>query len=197
MFVAKEHADYVPSTAEDPRLDEVARAVKRFGYQQDALIEVLHIAQHAFGHLDEALLTYIAREMKLPLSWVYGVASFYNFFSFTSPAKHNCVVCTGTACYVEGAKEILEFLEKEFGVKPGGTTADGKLTVTDFRCPGSCGLAPVLVIDGQLLGRETPESTIARLRALLAKEEGDELAETAVSAPTNPAATPPAQEETP
>lgn len=171
MLVAKQPTDYAPPSVEDPRLDEVARAVKRFGYQQDALIEVLHIAQHAFGYLDETLLTYIARQMKLPLGWVYGVASFYHFFSFKPPAEHNCVVCTGTACYVEGAQKILELLEKEFGVKPGQVSADGRLGITDFRCPGSCGLAPVLVIDGELLGRETPESTIARIRALLANKK--------------------------
>ncbi|MEZ4642553.1 MAG: NAD(P)H-dependent oxidoreductase subunit E [Chloroflexota bacterium] len=169
MLVAKEHADYAQAFQgeDDPRLDEVSRAVKRFGYQQDALIEVLHIAQHAFGYLDEKLLTYIAQQMKLPLGWVYGVASFYNFFSFQPPAAHNCVVCTGTACYVEGAQEILQALEAEFGVKPGQTTPDGRFSVTDFRCPGSCGLAPVLVVDGELLGRETAASVIARIRALL------------------------------
>ncbi len=172
MLVAKEHADYAQAFQgeDDPRLDEVSRAVKRFGYQQDALIEVLHIAQHAFGYLDEKLLTYIARQMKLPLGWVYGVASFYNFFSFKPPAAHNCVVCTGTACYVEGAQEILQALEAEFGVKPGQTTADGRFSVTDFRCPGSCGLAPVLVVDGELLGRETAASVIARIHAQLAGE---------------------------
>lgn len=171
MLVAKEHADYAQAfqSEDDPRLAEVSRAVKRFGYQQDALIEVLHIAQHAFGYLDEKLLTYIARQMKLPLGWVYGVASFYNFFSFRPPAAHNCVVCTGTACYVEGAQEILRALEAEFGVKPGQTTADGRFSVTDFRCPGSCGLAPVLVVDGELLGRETAVSVIARIHALLAE----------------------------
>lgn len=169
MFVAKQPTDYarVLQDKDDPRMDEVTRALKRFGYQQDALIEVLHIAQHAFGYLDEQLMTFIAREMKLPLGWVYGVASFYHFFSFAEPAKEEVVVCTGTACYVEGAQEILDKIAAEFGVKPGQTTADGLLRVTDFRCPGSCGLAPVLVIDGELLGRETPESTIAKIHALL------------------------------
>lgn len=171
MLVTKQQSDYAPPATEDPRMDEVARAVKRFGYQQDALIEVLHIAQHAFGYLDETLLTYIARQMKLPLGWVYGVASFYHFFSFEPPAEHNCVVCTGTACYVEGAQKILDLLEKEFGVKPGQVSADGRLSVTDFRCPGSCGQAPILVIDGELLGRETPESTIARIKQLLANDK--------------------------
>ena len=169
MFVAKQPTDYARllQDDEDPRMDAVTRALKRFGYQQDALIEVLHIAQHAFGHLDAQLMTFIAREMKLPLGWVYGVASFYHFFSFAEPAEHNVIVCSGTACYVEGAQDILDQLAIEFGVKPGQTTADGLLRVTDFRCPGSCGLAPVLVLDGELLGRETPESTIAKIHAML------------------------------
>lgn len=158
-------------TTDDPRLDEVVRALKRFGYQQDALIEVLHIAQHEFGNLNNDILMYIARQMKLPLGWVYGVASFYHFFTFSAPAEHNCVVCTGTACYVEGAQAILTALEREFGVRPGETTADGRLRITDFRCPGSCGLAPVLVIDGTLLGRETVETALVRLRALLNGQE--------------------------
>lgn len=178
MLFAKKLDDFVPASMpeDDPRLEQVARALKRFGYQQDALIEVLHIAQHAFGYLDQSLLTYIARQMKLPLGWVYGVASFYNFFSFQPPAEHQCVVCTGTACYVEGVREILRRLEETFGVRPGQKTADGRLSVVDFRCPGSCGLAPVLVIDGELIGRATADATIARLRALLAQPPEEESA---------------------
>jgi bidirectional [NiFe] hydrogenase diaphorase subunit len=149
---------------DDPRLDVVSRALKRFGYQQDALIEVLHIAQQTFGYLPIDILSFIADRLKLPLSWVYGVASFYHYFSFQPPAAHSCVVCTGTACYVEGVDRILKLIKDEFGIAPGETTADGRLRVDDFRCPGSCGLAPVLVIDGQLLGRETPQSTLKRIR---------------------------------
>lgn len=169
MLVAKRKIeDYQTGPlGEDPRLQTVVRALKRFGYQQDALIEVLHIAQGAFGYLDEEILTYIARQLKLPLSWVYGVASFYHYFSFAPPAEHNCVVCTGTACFVEGADKIIELLQREFGIKPGEMTADGKLSLADFRCPGSCGLAPVLVVDGKLLGRESPESALERIRALV------------------------------
>lgn len=152
---------------DDPRLDVVSRALKRFGYQQDALIEVLHIAQQTFGYLPIDILAFIADRLKLPLSWVYGVASFYHYFSFTPPSTHSCVVCTGTACYVEGVDRILKQIKDEFRVGPGETTPDGRLRIDDFRCPGSCGLAPVLVIDGQLLGRETPETTLNRLRQAL------------------------------
>lgn len=152
-------------------LEDVDRALKRFGYQQDALIEVLHIAQEAYGHLSPAVLAHIARQLKLSLSWVYGVASFYHFFSFQEAPDHTCVVCTGTACYVEGAQDIIKQLEAELGIKVGQTTADGRFNLIDFRCPGSCGQAPVLVLDGELLGRQTPASILAKVKALLAEEE--------------------------
>jgi bidirectional [NiFe] hydrogenase diaphorase subunit len=163
-----------PNLEEDSRWQTVDRALRRFGYQQDALIEILHIAQEAFGHLPEPVLTHIARQLKLPLSWVYGVASFYHFFSFKEPPEHSCVVCTGTACYVEGAKAIIETLEQELGIKIGEMTADRQFSLVDFRCPGSCGLAPILVLDGVMLGRETPESIVEKVRQLRAngQEEG-------------------------
>jgi bidirectional [NiFe] hydrogenase diaphorase subunit len=152
--------------ASDPRWQTVDRALKQFGYQQDALIEVLHIAQEAFGHLPEPVLIHIARGLKLPLSWVYGVASFYHFFSFEGAPEHTCIVCTGTACYVEGAKRIIRALENELGIKIGETTPDGHFSLIDFRCPGSCGPAPIIVLDGKMMGRETPESIMAKVRAL-------------------------------
>ncbi len=152
---------------------EVDRALKRFGYQQDALIEVLHIAQQDLGYLSPAVLEHIARQLKLPGSWVYGVASFYHFFSFQEAAEHVCVVCTGTACYVEGAQRIIELLEREYGIRAGETTADGRFNLVGFRCPGSCGLAPVLVLDGVMLGRESPQSVLSKVRAALA-ENGKE-----------------------
>ena len=159
-----------------PYWHEVNRALKRFGYQQDALIELLHIAQEAFGYLSQPVLEHIARQLKLPLSWVYGVASFYHFFSFKEAPEHSCVVCTGTACYVEGSQEIIDLLEKEIGIKVGQTTSDGRFNLVDFRCPGSCGLAPILVLDGKMIGRETPESVLVKVKALLAMDMKEETA---------------------
>ena len=146
---------------------DVDRALKRFGYQQDALIEVLHIAQETFGYLPPPVLKHIAKQLKLPESWVYGVASFYHFFSFQKEPKYTCVVCTGTACYVEGAQEIIKLLETEMGIKVGETTADGRFQLVDFRCPGSCGLAPILVLNGEMIGRETPQTVMEKVKILL------------------------------
>lgn len=151
----------------DPRFKLVDRTLKRFQYQQDALIEVLHTAQEAFGFLEDDLLIYVARQLKLPLSWVYGVATFYHFFSLKPQGEHSCIVCMGTACYVKQATEIVTLLRSEFGIEPGQTTPDNKLSVATARCLGSCGLAPVLVVDGEVLGRETPESTLERIRKLV------------------------------
>ncbi|HOI95624.1 MAG TPA: bidirectional hydrogenase complex protein HoxE [Syntrophobacter fumaroxidans] len=152
----------------DPRYKGIDRVLKRQQYQQDALIEVLTSAQEAFGYLTEDVLIYTARQLKLPFSWVYGVATFYHFFSLKPQGEHSCIVCLGTACYVGKSNEIVEALEKEFNVKAGQTTEDGKLTVTTTRCLGCCGLAPVAVLDNQVLGKELPETTIAKVKAVLA-----------------------------
>ena len=152
----------------DPRFNMVDRTLKRFHYQQDALIEVLHTAQEVFGFLDDDLLIYVARQLKLPMSWVYGVATFYHFFSLKPQGEHTCTICMGTACYVQQAAEIVTLLQRKYEIKPGQTTADGKLSLATARCLGSCGLAPVLVVDSEVLGRESPESTLAYIEALLA-----------------------------
>jgi bidirectional [NiFe] hydrogenase diaphorase subunit len=153
----------------DPRFSLIDRTLKRFSFQQDALIEVLHTAQEAFGFLSDDLLIYVAHQLKLPLSWVYGVATFYHFFTLTPQGQHNCIICMGTACYVKRAAEIVAALQQEYKITAGGTTADGRLSVSTARCLGSCGLAPVLVLDGEVLARETPETTIERVRQHLAK----------------------------
>lgn len=152
----------------DSRFTLVDRVLKRFHYQQDALIEVLHTAQEAFGFLDEGLLIYVARQLKLPLSWVYGVATFYHFFSLEPQGEHSCIVCMGTACYVKRAAEIVSVLQAEFGVEAGETTPDGKLSLATARCLGSCGLAPVLVLDGDVVGREGPDEILNRVKTLVA-----------------------------
>lgn len=156
----------------DPRFSLIDRTLKRFSFQQDALIEVLHTAQEAFGFLSDDLLIYVAHQLKLPLSWVYGVATFYHFFTLTPQGQHNCIVCMGTACYVKRAAEIVAALQQEFQVMAGKTTADGRLSLNTARCLGSCGLAPVLVLDGEVLPRETPEGTLERVRRQLAGIDG-------------------------
>lgn len=154
----------------DNRYKIVDRTLKRFQYKQDALIEVLHTAQETFGFLDDGILIYVARQLKLPLSWVYGVATFYHFFSLKPQGEHSCIVCMGTACYVKQAADILAELQNEFGIESGQTTPDNKFSLGTARCLGSCGLAPVLVMDGDTLGRETPKSIVQAIQARLEKQ---------------------------
>lgn len=151
----------------DPRFALIDRTLKRFRFQQDALIEVLHTAQEAFGFLEEDLLIYVARQLKLPLSWVFGVATFYHFFSLKPQGEHNCIICMGTACYVKRAAEIVAALQTAYGIEAGQTTPDGRLSITAARCLGSCGLAPVLIVDGEVLARETPETSVAAVARAL------------------------------
>ena len=138
--------------------------MKKHQFQADALLEVLHTAQELFGYLQADLLIYIARSLKLPPSKVYGVATFYHFFTFTPLGEHNCNVCLGTACYVKGAALVQSALEQKLGIKAGQTRTDGKASLAIARCLGTCGLAPLAVFDGHALGKLTPESAVEQVK---------------------------------
>lgn len=153
--------------ADDPRLKLVERAMKRLQYQPDALIEVLHTAQEAFGYLNRELLAHVAAQLKLPESQVFGVATFYHFFTLRPKGEHSCIVCTGTACYVKGAGEILGRLEQKAGIKAGQTTADGRLSLGTARCLGNCSLAPMMMLDDTVHGPESPDGAADKLNRLL------------------------------
>jgi bidirectional [NiFe] hydrogenase diaphorase subunit len=158
-----------PGSSGDSRFGLLDKALRRTGYRKDALIEVLHTAQEVFGFLANDVLRYVARQLRLPPSHVYGVATFYHLFSLEPLGDHRCTVCLGTACYVKRADDIVNTLHAAFGVRPGETTPDGALSVSAARCLGSCGLAPVVVVDGEIIGKETPEAVVVRLRAVVAQ----------------------------
>ena len=153
--------------SEDFRLKLVDQAMKRLQYQPDALIEVLHTAQETYGYLGREILAHVAASLKLPESQVFGVATFYHFFSLRPRGEHSCIVCTGTACYVKGAGEIVKALEASRGVRAGQTTADGKLYLGTARCLGNCSLAPLLTIDDRVCGPATPAGAVDQLQQLL------------------------------
>lgn len=154
----------------DKRLRLLEATMKRHQYRADALIEVLHRAQELFGYLDINLLQHIAQRLKLPPSQVYGVATFYHFFSLAPKGVHSCVVCMGTACYVKQAAQLLSFLEETTGINAGETTSDGQLSLMTARCLGACGIAPAVVFDDQLEGHQTVESVGERLKAYMGVE---------------------------
>lgn len=147
----------------DRRYRLLAAAMKKHQFQADALIEVLHQSQELFGYLDADVLRFVARSLRLPPSRVYGVATFYNFFTLRPPAEHTCIVCLGTACYVKGGDGILVALERQLGVHVGGATADGRVALLKARCIGACGVAPVVVYDRETTGRQTRELALARV----------------------------------
>src|SRR5829696_2869595 len=151
----------------DNRFKMLDASMKRHRFAPDALIEVLHTAQELFGYLQPDLLYYIAQGLKLPPSRVYGVATFYHFFSFAPRGKHTCVICTGTACYVKGADALQAAIEERLGTTAGKTTADGQVSLMTARCLGACGLAPVAVYDGQVAGNQGPELALKRTKGWL------------------------------
>lgn len=126
---------------------------------------MLHAAQNIFGFLENDLLIYIARALKRPLGQVYGVATFYNYFRLKPSGRHTVVLCTGTACYVKGAGAIQQALETHCKVKFGQTPPDGEVSLEQARCIGSCGLAPVAVVDGEVAAKLTPGALVERLAA--------------------------------
>jgi bidirectional [NiFe] hydrogenase diaphorase subunit len=153
------------SASVDERFAVLDRALTRARYAQDHLIELLHVAQDVFGYLSDDVLYFLARELRLPPSTVYGTATFYHLFTFDPPGDHTCTVCTGTACFVQGADEIVAALQAEHGVAPGQTTGDNVFTLATARCLGSCGMAPVVLVDGAVLGYQTASSCTAAVRA--------------------------------
>ncbi len=150
------------SSVKDNREKMLERAMSRHGYSGASLIEVLHTAQELYGYLSLPLLRAIAHKLKLPPSRVLGVATFYHFFSLKPKGEHRFVVCTGTACYVAGGFGLVEKLEHRC-TKAGQTTEDGKVSVETARCIGSCGLAPAVIYDGNVLARVTPNALDAEL----------------------------------
>lgn len=147
----------------DPRLKLIAAKIKKENYKPDALIEILHTAQNAYGYLPVNVLKFITSELRLPPSRVFSTVSFYHFFSLKSKGEHTCLVCTGTACYVKGAQEILNSIERTFALRPGQVTADNTLGVQMARCIGACGLAPAVVLDDEVQGKVTPENITAKI----------------------------------
>lgn len=150
------YAKPVPPDAQDKRWRIVDATMRRLGHQSRSLIETLHTVQEAFGYLDEGALRYVATSLHVPMSRAYGVATFYHFFTLKPAGKHTCVVCTGTACYIKGAPQLITAMAKDYGIAPGETTADGNISLLTARCLGSCGLAPAVVYDNEVAGKVSP-----------------------------------------
>jgi NADH:ubiquinone oxidoreductase subunit E len=138
------------------QLSQLNNIINKHKGKPGGLIPVLEEAQVCLEYLPISVQKKIAKELNLPLSRVYGVVTFYSFFTMTPRGKHTVRVCLGTACYVRGGKAIAETLQKEFGINDGETTPDRMFTLETIRCLGACGLGPVVVVDEDVHGRMKP-----------------------------------------
>jgi len=152
--------------SDDKRWRQVDVRMRRLGYRPDGLIEVLHTTQELFGFLDDEALGYVSDSLGVPPSEVYGVATFYSHFTLKPQGLHTCVVCMGTACYINGAAGILAQLSKRLGLEAGGTTADGKVSLLKARCLGACSMAPAVVVDDDVHGKVVAADLVALLAEL-------------------------------
>src|SRR3954454_4639913 len=134
----------IPLPSDDKRWRIVEGTMRRHGYQSHALIEVLHTVQECFGYLDNSALRWTARSLRLPYSKVFGVATFYQFFSLKPQGAHTCVVCTGTACYIKGSSALLNAVEAAAHIKPGQTTENKQVSLVIACCVDYRGLAPAV-----------------------------------------------------
>jgi bidirectional [NiFe] hydrogenase diaphorase subunit len=148
----------------DKRLKILDAAIRKQQNRPDALIAVLHKAQELYGFLDTPILWHVARALRLPPSRVYGTATFYHLFSLKPLGEHACVVCLGTACFVKGAQNLVDTVAEMGNIRPGQTTADGKVSLIVARCIGACGIAPAAVLDGTTVGHVTPAQLTDRVK---------------------------------
>ncbi|MHB0998970.1 MAG: NADH-quinone oxidoreductase subunit NuoE family protein [Armatimonadota bacterium] len=124
---------------------------------QGSLIAVLHKAQDLYGYLSPHVMGIVAQELRVPESYVWGVATFYSYFTLKPRGKHPVSVCMGTACYVKGATAILDAIKQQLQLEPGETSEDGLFSLVETRCIGACGLAPIMTIGDEVFGRLTAD----------------------------------------
>lgn len=138
------------------KTEELENYITEMKDVQGCLIPIMQKAQELFGYLSLETMQLISDRLDVPVSEIYGIATFYALFSLTPKGDNVISVCTGTACYVKGAAAVLDAVKKQLGIEAGETTPDGKFSIQDTRCLGCCGLAPVMTVDGDVYGRLTP-----------------------------------------
>ncbi len=139
------------------QVDKIKEIARIHNNQAGELINVLHKCQNEFGYLPAEVQEVVARELNVSEAKVYGVVTFYSFFSMIPKGKYPISICTGTACYVRGAENVLAEFKKELGVGVGESTPDGKFSLNCLRCVGACGLAPVVLVGEKTYGRVSPD----------------------------------------
>jgi NADP-reducing hydrogenase subunit HndA len=145
------------------QIEKIHEICKSFNYKDGELINVLHQCQHEFGYLPAEIQEVIAEQLKISVAKVYGVVTFYSFFSMIPKGKYPISICTGTACYVRGAENVLAEFKKQLKIEVGETSPDGKFSLSCLRCVGACGLAPVVLVGEKTFGRVAPDGVKAIL----------------------------------
>ncbi|MDX9928320.1 MAG: NAD(P)H-dependent oxidoreductase subunit E [Bacteroidales bacterium] len=138
-------------------VDKIQEICKSFDNDQHELINVLHKCQEHFGYLPAEVQEVISGFLNVPVAKIYGVVTFYSFFTMIPKGKFPVSICMGTACYVRGAEKVLEEFRKQLGVEVGQSTPDGKFSLSSLRCVGACGLAPVVLVGDKTYGRVAPD----------------------------------------
>ena len=141
----------------ESKINFIKNVCKEHGNKPGEVINVLHKVQGEYGYLPAEIQELVAKELGIPVSRVYGIVSFYSFFTMTPKGEHPISVCLGTACYVRGAEKVLDELKRQLGIGVGEVTPDGKFSLTCLRCVGACGLAPVIEVGDKVYGRMTPD----------------------------------------
>lgn len=139
------------------QVDKIKSICDSFNHKEDELINVLQEVQLSFGYLPAEVQEVVANEMGISVAKVYGVVTFYSFFTMTPKGKFPISICTGTACYVRGAENVLDEFKKHLDINVGDATSDGKFSLSCLRCVGACGLAPVVMVGEKVYGRVSPE----------------------------------------
>lgn len=129
--------------------------------KEGTLIECLHKAQSIFGYLPLEVQKFVGRHLNVPTSKVYGVVSFYSYFTMVPKGKYQISVCTGTACYVKGAQKVVDEFKRHLNIEVGNVTEDGSFSLDTLRCVGACGLAPVVMVNEKVYGHVTPKDVAA------------------------------------
>lgn len=146
--------------------------LKKHGFEGTKIIQVLTDIQSHYNYLPRENLEYVSRRMRVPLSKIYSIATFYAAFSLNPRGKHLITVCTGTACFVRGVSDVLKRIEDRLAVKAGFTTEDDMFTLETVNCLGACALAPIVVVDGEYYGQTTVQKVDAILDKYQKAEEG-------------------------
>ena len=136
---------------------ELDKFIEEKNFDEKELIAILHCAQNIFGYLPMVVQRHIARQLNINVAKVYGVVTFYSFFTMEPKGEYVISICLGTACFVRGSGQVLEKVEEFLKIKNGETTPDNKFTITTLRCVGACALAPVMQINGKTYGNVKPD----------------------------------------